>query len=168
MLAYLNYLNRNEERKLSSDRTIQAAAKIASWICLRDGLQLVPAKRDELVKALENVGDGEDLLDHLESDLKLFRTVGVTRDHMVPTLDPLAEYLAALYLVEQIGGKESAWREWYEQVPSDAGQKARGFLLALRECWLASGSEGINESAARDIDVLLSADRQSLELLLEA
>ena len=155
MLAYLNYLNRSAEPIHFSDRIIQAGAKITSWTCLQRGLQPATVRREDLLKALAHINEGEVLLDYLESGLKLFRTVGVRQDHMISTLDPLTEYLAALYLVERVGMKERAWSDWYEKVPPDAGKRARGFLLALRECWLVSTGDCVSELAVRQIDDLL-------------
>jgi formylglycine-generating enzyme required for sulfatase activity len=83
-------------------------------------------------------------------------------------LDPLAEYLAAAYLVEQICQQpdpEAAWEEFFSQTlpakltktNSDTPQ-VKGFILALRDCCLDQSQDdgipaGVADRLARTVDL---------------
>jgi hypothetical protein len=70
-------------------------------------------------------------------------TIGVARDRIRFTLDPLAEYLAGLYLVEQNRDNEDSWRQFLAQAGAVPGapETTKGFLLAIRDCCHAKGAE---------------------------
>jgi hypothetical protein len=58
-------------------------------------------------------------------------------------LDPLAEYLAGLYLIGINADSEEKWREFLSyctQVPGTP-EAIRGFLLAVRDCCIAKHTE---------------------------
>jgi hypothetical protein len=137
MLQYLNQLNRTKPRL--DDRAVRAAAKSIAWECLRHTYQPSPAKMDAILNALG--GDAaEDKIKYLEQKLQLIQVLGVARDRVKFALDPLAEYLAGLHVVEQYGSNEEAWREFLARANTSFGatDKIKGFLLAVRDCCLAS------------------------------
>ena len=94
------------------------------------------------------------------------------------SLDPLAEYLAALYLVEWCGKIEDMWKEFFENAEKQSGapEAIRGFLLAVRDCCDVKGNgfgvpEEVNDALARltgfDSAAISSARlKQRINLLL--
>jgi HEAT repeat protein len=139
MLEYLNRINR--EASGMDDRSIHTAAKIIAWECLRHTFRPVPAKFDAVLSALGE--DAEAQLERLGQKLRIVETIGVARDRIRFTLDPLAEYLAGLYLVEQNRDNEGSWRQFLAQADAVPGapETTKGFLLAIRDCCQAKGAE---------------------------
>jgi HEAT repeat protein len=80
-----------------------------------------------------------DRLGYLERRLHLIETLEPERDRVRFLLDPVAEYLAGLHLVEIYKADESEWREFLAQADVKSGntEASRGFLLAVRDCCLA-------------------------------
>ena len=137
MLQYLNQLNRKEPRL--DDRDVRAAAKIIAWECLRHTYQPTPAKMDAVLEALGK-DTAEDKIKYLEQRLQLIQVLGVARSQVKFALDPLAEYLAGMHVVEDFGGNEEEWQKFLAGASTAFGptDKIKGFLLAVRDCCLAS------------------------------
>jgi HEAT repeat protein len=143
MLSYVNEVNRGVEEPKLEDRTVHRCAKAIAWECLRETYRPTAAKRDAVLVALAGEKDAEAALKYLEERLRLVQTVGAGRDQMRFALDPLAEYLAGLHLVEQYRADEEPWREFLARAQSMPGapEVIRSFLLAVRDCCMAKGSE---------------------------
>jgi HEAT repeat protein len=140
MLAYLNTLNRDRTPLEPDNADIHKAAKIAAWECLSETFkpgQLAP--KDRIRTALASVGLGAELLETLETRLRVVKTVQPAMSHVQFLLDPLTEYLAALHVVEKLRGDERAWVEWLQVADGKAGapESIRGFLVAVRDTCLA-------------------------------
>ena len=151
MLSYLNELNRdvNGEDKCDdspngdsfASRTVQQDAKVIAWECLKGTYRPGTAKRQDAIAALGG-DNAEARLKYLENRLRLIQTIGPALDQIRFTLDPLAEYLAALQLLEDYGKNQGQWRKFLTQATSISGAPTaiQGFLLAVRDCCLAKGS----------------------------
>ncbi len=151
MLSYLNELNRDVNGDKLDDspngdsfasRTVQQDAKAIAWECLKGNYRPAAAKREDAIAALGG-DNAEARLKYLEHRLRLIQTIGPALDQIRFTLDPLAEYLAALQLLEQYGKNQGQWRKFIAQVVSMPGAPTaiQGFLLAVRDCCLAKGAE---------------------------
>ncbi|GAB4206178.1 MAG: hypothetical protein Fur006_63040 [Coleofasciculaceae cyanobacterium] len=151
MLSYLNELNRDVNGDKVDDspngdsfasRTVQEDAKAIAWECLKDHYRPVPVKREVAIAALSG-NNAEARLKYLEHRLRLIHTIGPSLDQIRFTLDPLAEYIAALQLLEQYGKDRGQWRKFLAQTATMPGVPAaiQGFLLAVRDCCLAKGAE---------------------------
>src|SRR5262249_4614518 len=57
------------------------------------------------------------------------------------SLDPLAEYLAALYLVEKHGKSDEWWEGFFDKAEQQSGAPytIKGFLLVVRDCCAEKG-----------------------------
>jgi hypothetical protein len=69
--------------------------------------------------------------------------VGAGRNQIRFALDPLAEYLAGLYVVEAYGDNVDAWKPFFahaEALPG-APEAIRGFFLAMLGCCRAQGAD---------------------------
>ncbi|MGB7443992.1 MAG: HEAT repeat domain-containing protein [Coleofasciculaceae cyanobacterium] len=151
MLSYLNELNRavtgdNFEKEEDSDgfcsRTVQQDAKAIAWECLKATYRPGTAKRQNILTVLE--GDNTEVrLKYLEDRLRLIQTIGPALEQIRFALDPLAEYLAGLHLVELYGKNQGQWRKFLSQADSMPGDPAaiQGFILAVRDCCLAKGED---------------------------
>jgi len=132
MLEYINRINR--EVSELDDRTVHAAAKTIAWECLRQSFRPTPASVDAAVKALGN--GAKTTLEYMEDKLHLVETIGAARDRVRFALDPLAEYMAGLQVLETNASNRDAWREFLAQADAMPGapEGVKGFLLAVRDC----------------------------------
>jgi hypothetical protein len=80
-------------------------------------------------------------LDYLCQDLGIIQCVGPAEDKVRVSLDPVAEYLAGLHVLELYGANEVQWRRFLQEADKKEGapQTIQGFLLAVRECCLNWG-----------------------------
>lgn len=138
MLSYVNELNRNSSDSEPNNRTIHVALKVIAWECLRETLHPTAVDRDSVMSALliDESSNLEEVLAFLEDRLRLIETTGAGEDRIRFVLDPLAEYMAAIYAVESFGTDSSEWSGFLERATKTAGapDTIRGFILALRDC----------------------------------
>lgn len=146
MLRYLNSLNRDRQGSNPDNPTVHRVAKVVAWCCLksayRPGTASKKELRDELAK-LNTSHSSDDLLSYLEHRLRVIRTIEPAETHVQFVLDPLAEYLAGMFVVEENRGNKQKWERFFQKADKMLGapQTIRGFLLAMRDCCLASNAE---------------------------
>ena len=139
MLGYLNELNRETTESELDNRTVQKDAKIIAWECLKKTFRPGTAKLDDVVTVLENQDSVNARLQHLEKRLRIIQINEPARDKVRFALDPLAEYLAALYLVDSYGRDKDKWMEFINQAKSVKDlDTIQGFLLAVQDCCVAN------------------------------
>ena len=149
MITYLSQLNRDltdtkSDQDQYDNRTVHQDAKAIAWACVQESYYPAPIKRETAIAALADRGEqAEDHLMYLEERLHLIQTIGATEDHIRFSLDPLAEYLAGLHLIDIYKGDESQWLEFLEQAQAkpDSPAAISGFLGAVQDCCLAKGKE---------------------------
>jgi formylglycine-generating enzyme required for sulfatase activity len=161
MLSYLTQLNRAiEPANKREDRMVQRDAKAVAWACLQNTYRPNWINTEAAIAALARVEDNtaEARYGYLKDRL-LFLQSPDPGDRTRVILDPLAEYLAAAYLVEQLSQQpdpEATWEQFFSQTlpaklaktESDATQ-VKGFILALRDCCLdQSQDDGIPKDVA--------------------
>jgi HEAT repeat protein len=100
MLSYVNEVNRGVESHKQDDRWVHRVAKAIAWECLQRTYGPTPAPRQAVLAALVGEQDTEAMLTYLENQLRLIQTWGAGRDHIRFMLDPLAEYLAGLHVLD--------------------------------------------------------------------
>ncbi len=117
--------------------------KAISWESLAPTFQPRDAKLAAIYQALAVEANLDQKLDYLCQDLGIIQYVGPAEDKVRVSLDPVAEYLAALRLLELYGGNELQWRTFLQEADCKEGapQAIHGFLLALRDCCLAKGED---------------------------
>ena len=136
MLHYLNQLNRSVTENKFSDFTVHKDAKIIAWECLKPTYRPAPANRQNAIDALGEE-NAESRLKYLEDKLRIIQTKGVAHDQIHFALDPVAEYLAALHLLDINGKEESKWQDFLKVADSQNSPEAiKGFLLAVKDCYL--------------------------------
>jgi hypothetical protein len=138
IMDYLSELNDQREK----DEDVHMAAKIIAWQCLKTNYLPVPAKRVNVEAALsQEVADTsrvKHLLNYLEEHLQLIQRKG---DYVNFMLDPLAEYLAGLWLVDSYGQNESQWKEFLDSIAVRSELPITGFLRAVRDCCQTPAAE---------------------------
>ena len=128
MLSYVNEVNRGVESHKQDDRLVHRVAKAIAWECLKRTYYPTPAPRQAVLAALVGEQNAEALLTYLEDRLRLIETSGAGRNHIRFMLDPLAEYLAGLHILDQYGDNADAWRQFLTR--ADAMPGAPGIASA--------------------------------------
>jgi hypothetical protein len=136
MLHYLNQLNRSVTENKLSNSTVHKEAKIIAWECLKQTYRPAAANRQKAIDALGEE-NAESRLKYLEDKLRIIQTKGVAHDQIYFALDPVAEYLAALHLLDINGKDESKWQKFLQKADSQNSPEAiEGFMLAVKDCYL--------------------------------
>jgi hypothetical protein len=177
MLAYLNELNRSVSENQLSDsptsdrlalRIIHKNAKILAWECIKLTFRPTSAKREDAIAALGS-DNAEERLQYLEKRLRLIQTIGPGQDQIRFSLDPLAEYLAGLHLLEVYGSNTELWQDFLEQACNIPGNSdgIKGFILAVRDCCLAKGKQAkVSEFVVEELGKLAGIT-PAVQLLME-
>jgi HEAT repeat protein len=166
MLGYVKRLNDQVKADQQDIRKLINVAKVVAWECLKQSCRPTTAKRDEALKALSNEAGAEICLKYLEERLQLIRSTGPISDLIRFSLDPLAEYLAALSLVERCGRFEDLWREFFERAREQQGapETIKGFLLAVRDCCAEKGDEyGVPGGVRDELGRLAGLDPEAID-----
>ena len=90
------------------------------------------ARYENIITSL-NGEDAKTRLQELENELRLVQIVGPAKDQVRFMLDTLAEYLAAIYMVEQFANNVKLWQEFLQHANEVSGstKPIRGFLAAV-------------------------------------
>ncbi|MBD2041576.1 sister chromatid cohesion protein PDS5 [Microcoleus sp. FACHB-672] len=142
MISYLNELNRAVTQNRFDDSLVHHDAKIVAWECLKQTFKPAAVSRHAALAALGGK-QAETRIEYLEKRMRLIQTIDAGQDKIRFSLDPLAEYLAGLHLVDLYGNNTQHWRAFFKQVDTMPGspQGCQGFLLAVRDCCLAKSKE---------------------------
>ncbi len=186
MLSYINQLNSTIPDNRRENQEVQREALVIAWECLKGTYFPTTAPREDVIKALQATQSAEDpkaqekacsdSLNYLEERLRLVQTLE-PGDKIRVVLDPLAEYLAATYLVKQSRSQENREQFWQEFLDSidpilqkneSSSDTIKGFLLAVRDCCLAKQKEaqipdGLPEKLAHKAKLDLETLRQEEE-----
>jgi hypothetical protein len=125
------------DRRQDND-SLRRDAQLVAWECLRATYRPAAAPRGAVLAALTTADPDTlavDRLTYLSATLGLVQTSpGETTVRVV--LDPVAEYLAALQVVDYCQGTEleAGWQAFLETVDTGDLEGMRGFLLAVRNC----------------------------------
>jgi hypothetical protein len=140
MLSYISSLNRNRKPADPDNPTVHKATQVASWSCLKDAFRPGKASKMEIRNQLEQADIDVHLLDDLEHRLGLVRTIKPAETDVLFSIDPLSEYLAAMWVLKQNRDRDDLWAHFIADADSKAGapEAIRGFLAAVRDCCLIS------------------------------
>ena len=182
---YLEQLNSEVlEDKRREPSEVYEIAKIIAWECLRHYYRPIPAEFDDVVESLKRfeLEIPKIILPYLREDLKLLQSISNERIRF--TLDPFAEYLAGLYLVDSYRNTQDQWRDFLkkidelEQESSSSLANIKNFLLAVWNCCLVKKKEKeipqfvidkLGEKAGLDPKALKQAQHQQIiqDLILD-
>lgn len=148
MLSYLNELNRDADENEPNNLIVHEDTKVIAWECLKQYYRPTPTKRETILAELQaQTGTTEEeakaRLRHLEKRLRIVQAIGPAEDQICFALDPLAECLAALYIVERYGNNKKQWEDWLALADAMPGapESIQGFLLAVRDCCMTRDNE---------------------------
>jgi HEAT repeat protein len=170
MLSYINDLNRSITEEKINDQLVHQSAKALAWHCLKDTYRPAPVRVEDALVVL-NLATGPAHIEYLEHRLRLIRTIPPAKDRLEFVLDPLAEYLSGLHLVELYGEQEEDWNKFLSNADSQEGspEAIKGFLLAVRDCCIAKGQEAkipdfvaddLAKRAGMDIEAINRAQKE--------
>ena len=154
VLGYVSTLNRNRKPTEPDNLTIQRAAQLTAWECCKASFSSGYARREDVAKALRRDTELKaELLEYMERRLLLVRPVPPSEVYVEFLLDPIAEYLAALWLVKSFTTADD-WRtilEGFDQ--SDKKESSLGFMAAVYDCCVSlkmhfNGAQSIREQLA--------------------
>jgi len=154
VLEYLNLLNRKIVSARKEDYEVHRLARIVAGKCVMPNLRPTPARISDVLSALGDGLDAGNDLTYLEKRLGLLQTSRFGEEvHF--TLDPLAEYLAAIGLVEEYKDNKDMWREFLDLVDNTPGAPSvvSGFLEAVSDCYLREYPTGPEDFIVREIHV---------------
>jgi len=140
MLSYLNELNRDMVENKLTDITVHEDAKLLAWECLKLTYRPTSTKILDAINALSafHSQDVDRRFNYLQEKLHLMQTNVPSKENVRFVLDPVAEYLAGLHLVDIYGENESKWRDFLIDADFQNSPEAiKGFMLAVRDCYLA-------------------------------
>jgi HEAT repeat protein len=169
MLGYVNNLNEQVKAERQDIDKVIRVSKVVAWECLKHTCRPTTVKRADVLKALINEADAETLLKYLSGRLHLIQTAGPISDLVRFSLDPLAEYLAALYLVERCREFEDLWKEFFDIAEKQPGapETIKGFLLAVRDCCLEKGiGYNVPEWVGNKLAQLAGLDEEAIKTVL--
>jgi len=171
MLHYLNQLNRSVTENKFSDFTVHKDAKIIAWECLKPTYRPAAANRQNAIDALGEQ-NAESRLKYLEDKLKIIQTKGVAHDQIHFLLEPVAEYLAALHLLDINGKDECKWQEFLQVADSQNSPEAiKSFLLAVKDCYLdkipgAKDTDFLSKEITSRYNITIAVPPQSPQTVL--
>lgn len=164
IIDHLKKLNWEVERSTAEEyHTLEPDAKLIAWKCLEQNYKPSYVERKSVIDALGQE-KADKALEHFEKKLYLIKSgnSGTIRF----ALDPLAEYLAGLYLVEHHKENEASWREFLAKIDQnlDKREEMKGFLLAVRECCIAKSIEAkVPSFVAEELSKLAGLDPEVLK-----
>jgi formylglycine-generating enzyme required for sulfatase activity len=152
MLNYLDALNNKDASQAfpgglmqPQEKTLKLhkIAQVVAWKCLEQNYKPESVSRERVIEALIDlesqfqVDKPKELANQdLDYLAKLSLIQFQSKDRTVRlSLDPLAEYLAALYKFWEYQSDQTVWMPFLEQVETRVNPNdVRGFLLALYDC----------------------------------
>ena len=143
MLASLNRINRYHTPEELDNRAIHKILKIVAWACLEPTFKPMDGSLRVIQKEFPDEKDLDQKLKYLKEKLGIIQFIGDAEDKVRITIDPLAEYLAGLWLLEFNGSDEEKWKKFLDKADQKEGapQSIEGFLLAVRDCCLAKDKD---------------------------
>ena len=138
MLQYVKTLNNAVIDGKFDNVLIHKVLKIVAWECLKRSYRPGWGLREGIMTSLRGFDDAWRILKYLEVRLRIIRIFGASDEKIRFELDPLAEYFAALYLVERHRNNDDLWKEFFCDADTKPGspKAIRGFLLAVKDCYL--------------------------------
>lgn len=146
MLQSIEVLHKKTPSDELALRDVIKTAKVIAWECLKKNYRPLPADYEEVKRYLGRLPNGERSLNYLKDKLNLIETKSLAFGEKIRfKIDPLAEYLAALYLVEENEHNEKKWRLFFDtsSIKARSSENITGFLLAVRDCCMTEDAKNV-------------------------
>lgn len=140
MLQSIKVLHAKTPSSTLALRDVIKSAKVIAWECLKKDYRPLSADYEEVRKAVADLPDGERSLNYLIDKLKLIETT-LFEEKIRFKIDPLAEYLSSMHLVEENRDNKNKWRKFSNiaSIKLRSRENICGFLLAVHDCCQAEG-----------------------------
>ncbi len=134
------------------NRTVYRDAEAIAWTCLQSTYCPNTASRNAITEVLTKNSKAEvpQRLNYLATKLRVVDIVGEGQDQIRIALDPMAEYLAGLHLINLYGNKDSDWRKFLKKAGEFDKLAIQGFMLAVQDCCRVASLE--NKVSAAIVD----------------
>ncbi|WP_163833979.1 HEAT repeat domain-containing protein [Spartinivicinus ruber] len=141
MLSYLNNLNKNIHKKKLDDLTVHRDMKTIAWVSLKTNFQPSSPLIAEVLSEMEGENKQE-RLKYLANQLRIIHFIQPAQERIRIALDPLAEYLAGIKIVESFAEQTHFWHTFFHEIDDKiiSRKHIHGFLLAIWDCCLANQS----------------------------
>ncbi|MEH1975485.1 MAG: HEAT repeat domain-containing protein [Nostoc sp.] len=140
IIDHLKKLNYDVVRRTNREyHTLEPDAKFIAWKCLEQNYKPTYIEKNSITPDIWGEGKFKIFLHRFEKELHLIRS-GET-DTIKFVLAPLAEYLAALYVVENWNKNEALCKHFLDTATRKRPEEIKSFLLAVRECCITKGAE---------------------------
>jgi adenylate kinase family enzyme len=167
ILSYVNERNRSipSAERIPTHRLHDLAKRI-SWVCIKGRFRMsAVAIKGRNAKVISDEGENEvrKIVDYFVARLQLCEYYDSSNEYVIVKLDPVAECLAALRVVETNRENETHWRALFEEADAKEGapERIRGFLYAVRDCCLAYNiTAEVRADAKVPLDVLERIERR--------
>ena len=149
VLGYLSALNRERAAEDPQHGKVHRAAEITAWECCRETYSAGYASRDQVSRALAACQDLPiEILDYLEKRLRLVRSIPPAHTHIEFPLDPIAEYLAGMWLV-QLLPEANDWKGFLSSIDhlENKSEAVADFITAVWDCYKNTPSQAFGGSA---------------------
>jgi len=147
MLEYVHELHPPETDPDKAILAEEDAKKVARQCC-KEEYYPAAADREGVLKEMKGE-QAEARLDYLENKLRVLR-----RDKAQTrfVLDPLAEYLAGMQVVETYKGNTAHWKSFFKRADEKSPEKIKGFLLAVRDCCLVAKDVNVPDDVCEELE----------------
>ncbi|MEZ2321715.1 MAG: HEAT repeat domain-containing protein [Microcoleus sp.] len=134
------------------NRTVYRDAEAIAWTCLQSTYCPNTASRNAIMEVLTKNSKAEipQRLNYLATKLRVVDIVGEGKDQIRIALDPMAEYLAGLHLINLYGNKDSDWRKFLKKAGEFDKLAIQGFMLAVQDCCRVASLESKVSAAIVD------------------
>ncbi len=167
MIQSIKILHEKDAYKKIEFSEIVKVSKITAYESLKQDYRPIPTNKDNVKKALEAIKNGEELFNHLRDNLKIIEEKGIAEDTIAFKLDPLAEYLAASYLVEENNDDTKKWKAFFKDAEKKGKENnIKGFLVAIKD-WYEIGKfndESIVQKLERIIESQTNKEAKNEEV----
>ncbi|HEX8279040.1 MAG TPA: NACHT domain-containing protein [Segetibacter sp.] len=133
LLYYVNYVNRKYDKGETRNEIIHESLKRIARRCL-SSYSPTASSTKSIIDVLGEESKAIHMIDHLEEKLGLVRRFGVSREKLRFVIEPFAEYLAAMAIIEELSYNEQEWRGFINKIKAKNKIEIKGFLTALYEC----------------------------------
>lgn len=143
-IELLNDQIQTKSHKPDSRAVIRDLGLIA-WMCLQSTYRPNATASTPILESLKKLDakiDPMQRLNYLVKDLRVVEQTGADRSQIRLVLDPMAEYLAALHLIESYGNNGQSWKKFANRAKEFERTAIQGFIDAVRDCAQVAQSEG--------------------------
>jgi HEAT repeat protein/DNA replication protein DnaC len=169
MLKSINVLHKKTPSDNIEFSDVIKASEIIANECLKKDYRPLHADKVKVKEALASAKISETILKYLCDRLKIIEEKGEKESELAFKIDPLAEYLAADYLVEKNGYSEDKWQKCFEDIEkiinknTKTGNKnsIKGFLVAVKDC--CEINKDIPPFVVEELTKLIESEKQGNE-----